>query len=51
MKFEVDYFGCDEGHMDKTIAMVALDFLTDAYKAPEQIAQAEDYLRRYLEAL
>lgn len=49
MKFEVDYFGCDEGYMDKAIADVALDFLTDGFKAPEQIAQAEDYLRRYLE--
>lgn len=48
IQFEVDYFGCDEDTYDSNIALVALDFLTDEYKAYEQREQALDYLDRYI---
>ena len=48
IQFEVDYFGCEEDTYDSNIALVALDFLTDEFKAYEQREQALDYLDRYI---
>lgn len=47
LPFESDYFGLPEGTFAAHVIEVAEQFVNDLYKAPEQIAQAQDFLDRY----
>lgn len=46
MTFEEDYFNVPTGTCNPYITELALKFVDDPYKAPEQVAQARDYLKR-----
>lgn len=50
LPFETDYFDAPEGTFREDILALAERFASDGYKAPEQIAQAGDYIKRYDEA-
>ena len=51
LPFETDYFDVPEGTFREDILEVAKRFASDGYKAPEQIVQASDYIKRYDEAV